>query len=288
MRLPKWGLSVVVAAVLAGCSDPVTIRQPGLSAPISAQSVLAGYSEVWHLADAMADWSTIEASLDTTQVGRSATLYTDEGPQICRDHFRPIDLWWDGGHGIMSFHMDPPILFVGYRAGIFTNSRGLAFRRAVYETVQVSYATDPAGNEWRFAGRFNALCRAGQLDIGPLVIGGQLVVSQDPVDRPIMIRSACNGGGGPAYGWAEYDPYDPANQDDGCGGEGGGGWGGSGTQFEEGDHTGGETVDWNTGKGNGGVSACGQNATVELSCIEMWNDKKQKWDIYSCGYVTTC
>ncbi len=288
MRLPNLGLPFVVAAVVAGCSDPVTVRQPEASAPERPRNVLAGYSEVWHLSDAVADWSSTVLSLDTTHAGQSAALYSDAGPQICRDHFRPLDLWWDGGHGMMSFHMDPPILFVGYRAGSLTNSRGLVFRRAVYETVQVSYATDPAGNEWRFTGRFNALCRAGQLDIGPLVFGGQLVVSQDPVDRPIMIRSACNGGGGPVYGWAEYDPYDPANQDDGCDGEEEGGWGGSGTQYGEGDHTGGETVDWNTGIGNGGVSACGENATVELSCIEIWNDKSQKWDIYSCGYATTC
>jgi hypothetical protein len=214
-------------------------------------------------------------------------LYTDEGPQICRDHFRPLDLWWDGGHGMMSFHMDPPILFVGYREGSFKNSRGLIFRRAVYETLQESYATDPAGNEWRFRGRFNALCRAGQLDIGPLVFGGQIVVSQDPIDKPILIRSACNGSG-PIHGWAEYDPYDPAYQADGCDGDDEAGSGGSGIQYQEGDHTNGETVDWNTGIGNGGDSACGEDAVVEKICIEIWNAIDNKWNVYSCGYATTC
>jgi len=135
MRLPNWSVPLVMAAVLAGCSDPVTVRQPEPSAPGGPRGDLAGYSEVWHLSDAMADWSAVQASLDTTQAGQSAALYTDEGPQICRDHFRPLDLWWDGGHGMMSFHMDPPILFVGYREGSFKNSRGLIFRRAVYETL---------------------------------------------------------------------------------------------------------------------------------------------------------
>lgn len=287
MRLPNWRIPLVVAAVLAGCSDPVTVRQPAFSAPRRPRGDLAGYSEVWHLSDAMADWSAVEASLDTTQAGQSAALYTDEGPQICRDHFRPLDLWWDGGHGLMSFHMDPPILFVGYRDGSYKNSRGLIFRRAVYETVQESNATDPAGNEWRFKGRFNALCRAGQLDIGPVVFGGQVVVSEDPVDKPVLIRSACNGSG-PIYGWAEYDPYDPAYQDDGCDGNDEAGSGGSGIQYQEGDHTNGETVDWNTGIGNGGESVCGENAVVEKVCIEVWNEKDNKWDLYSCGYATTC
>ncbi|HEX9937498.1 MAG TPA: hypothetical protein VGB15_10255 [Longimicrobium sp.] len=237
----------------------------------------------------MADWPAIVASLDTTQEGQSAPLYyAEEGPQICRDHFRPLDLWWDAGHGMMSFHMDPPILFVGYRVGTFKNSRGLIFRRAVYETFQESFATDPAGNQWRFRGRFNALCRAGQLDIGPIVVGGQVVIAENPIDRPILIRSACNGGGEPIFGWAEYDPYDPANQDEDCEGEDEGGGGGSGIQYGEGDFTNGETVDWNTGMGNGGVSACGQAARVEKVCVEIWNDVGQKWDIYACGYATTC
>lgn len=290
MRLHNWGVPLLVTALTAACTDPVSLaRQQESSTPERPRNELAGYSEVWPLADALADWSQTLASLDTTQEGQSAPLYvSDEGPQICRDHFGQLDLWWDGGHGLMSFHMDPPILFVGYRAGTFKNSRGLFFRRAVYENVQESYATDPAGNRWRFRGRFNAVCRAGQYEIGPVIFGGQVVVAQNPVDRPILIRSACNGGGEPIFGWAEYDPYDPANQDEGCEGEDEGGGGGSGIQFGEGDFTNGETVDWNTGMGNGGVSLCGQAARVEKVCIEIWNDVGQKWDIYSCGYATTC
>jgi hypothetical protein len=195
MRLHTWGLPVlVVAALTAACTDPVSHgRQDSTTPERPRNELLAGYSEVWQLPDAIADWSETVASLDTTQEGRSAALYySAEAPQICRDHFNALDLWWNGGHGLMSFHMDPPILFVGYRAGTFQNSRGLFFRRAVYETIQESYATDPAGNRWRFKGRFNAVCRAGQYEIGPIAFRGQLVVAQNPIDKPILIRSACN------------------------------------------------------------------------------------------------
>lgn len=287
MPVSTWGALVLAVATVACTESPVESPEPDATSPKHARNVLAEYTEVWQLSDAMADWTAIVVSLDTTQGGQSSALYLDDGPQICRDHFNDLDLWWDGGHGLMSFHMDPPILFVGYRDGAFTNSRGLVFRRAIYETHTVSYATDPAGNEWRFSGRFNAICRAGQLDIGPIVIGGQIVRSQDPIDKPVLIRSAC--ANGPVYGWAEYDPYDPAYQDDGCDGDDdGAGSDGSGIQYQEGDHTNGETVDWNTGIGNGGESACGENAVVEQVCIEVWNAKDNKWDIFACGYGTTC
>ncbi|HET7231715.1 MAG TPA: hypothetical protein VFJ16_17015 [Longimicrobium sp.] len=92
---------------------------------------------------------------------------------------------------------------------------------------------------------------------------------------------------GPKTSYAEYDPYAPTNDED-CSHDGSGSGGGSGIQFEPGDSTGGETVDWQTGIGNGGVSACGTAATVEYICIDLWNDFEQKWDLYSCGYATTC
>lgn len=78
-----------------------------------------------------------------------------------------------------------------------------------------------------------------------------------------------------------YDPYaDPTN----CGG--GGGSGGSGKQYAPGDYTGGETVDWGTGIGNGGTSACGENAVVDYVCIDYWDGTA--WVNWGCGYVTTC
>jgi len=88
----------------------------------------------------------------------------------------------------------------------------------------------------------------------------------------------------------EYDPYDSAlTLSDGggdCGSEGENT--GSGTQYQPGDSTGGETVSWGTGEGNGGTSVCGQLAVVEYVCIDLWDDATGTWVEWGCGYVTTC
>lgn len=85
-----------------------------------------------------------------------------------------------------------------------------------------------------------------------------------------------------------YDPYggpdDGGGLEDGdCGGSGGGR---TGKQYQPGDYTGGETVDWKTGQGNGGSSSCGAEAVVEYVCIEEWDG--EKWVPWECGYATTC
>jgi hypothetical protein len=76
------------------------------------------------------------------------------------------------------------------------------------------------------------------------------------------------------------DPYDPCEDNGGSVGTGGG------TQYAAGDYTGGETVDWNTGVGNGGGSECGAAAVVEYVCIDYWDGTQ--WVEWSCGYATTC
>jgi len=89
-----------------------------------------------------------------------------------------------------------------------------------------------------------------------------------------------------------YDIYDPGYYgSESCtesptGESGGGGSGGSGTQYSPGDSTGGETVDWGTGVGNGGSSACGATALVEYVCIDIMTDTG--WSEWGCGYVTSC
>jgi len=115
----------------------------------------------------------------------------------------------------------------------------------------------------------------------------------------------CGGGGGTAWELAEnvdpyassYDPYatgDFFGGDGECSGigdgtdSGGGTETGSGTQYEPGDYTGGETVDWGTGVGNGGTSECGLAAQVEFVCIDTYNEETDKWERWGCGYVTTC
>jgi hypothetical protein len=80
---------------------------------------------------------------------------------------------------------------------------------------------------------------------------------------------------------ADYDPY----EEEDCQGDDDGG-GSGGTQYYPGDYTGGETVNWGDGVGNGGTSVCGETAKVEYICIDYWNG--QAWQEWSCGYATTC
>jgi len=115
---------------------------------------------------------------------------------------------------------------------------------------------------------------------------------RDPIGYRGTVRprtTACGEGGGVPVLDAGYDPYDPAGEGD-CSDSGtgdGGDIAGSGTQFEPGDYTGGETVDWATGVGNGGVSVCGAAALVDFVCIDEWVDG-EGWVEWDCGYVTTC
>ncbi len=92
----------------------------------------------------------------------------------------------------------------------------------------------------------------------------------------------------------EFDPYASSDSYAGDGGACGGdseagtdGGTGSGTQYKPGDSTGGETVDWGSGEGNGGTSACGDRAIVEYACIDIWVEGVG-WQEWGCGYVTTC
>ena len=90
-----------------------------------------------------------------------------------------------------------------------------------------------------------------------------------------------------------YDPYVGGDLEDDfggtdCGGGGGSGESSAGTQYEPGDNTGGETVDWGTGVGNGGTSVCGTTAIVEYICIDIWDPATGTWSEWSCGYATTC
>lgn len=248
----KMGVASLIVCIttLTGCSD----RAPSSTVP-TAPSVgpvenIAIDTATWSIEDVRDEFGDA-FSMDTTSAGSQAALYLAptgdvSGERIiCRDHFKPIDLWWDGGDGNMRFHLEPILLFVGYRTGTYRTRRGMLFQRAVYETLYPSEAVDPQGNRWRFHGRFNALCRNGHLEIGPVVFGGQVLVSQDPVTAPVLVSS---GGGGcndpddptitdPLY-VPGYDPYSPDELTGGtiqatgtgnCSGSGGGGGGSNGT-----------------------------------------------------------
>jgi hypothetical protein len=86
-----------------------------------------------------------------------------------------------------------------------------------------------------------------------------------------------------------YDIYNPdysASCSDSGEESGGGSGSGSGIPYGPGDSTGGETVDWGTGVGNGGSSACGVAAVVQFVCIDVMT--ASGWQEWGCGYVTTC
>jgi hypothetical protein len=110
-----------------------------------------------------------------------------------------------------------------------------------------------------------------------------------PIVRNPEYEEPCDaGGGGGGYDHllvsGIYDPYNPGSGS--CGGGTGGRGAGSGTQYGPGESTGGETVDWVTGMGNGGSSACGEEAVVEYVCIDVWDG--ERWVEWACGWATTC
>lgn len=271
-------LSVAFGAVVA-CSDaaPDPVTPNAHTARPSNQTSLT--TDVWNMADVEADFGGLY-SLDTTQAGMDASFYVspidpytgDRG--FCRDHFNAIDLWWDGGYGLMRFHLDPPLLFAAYRTGTYTSPRRLVFRQAIYETIAPSEATDPAGNVWRFEGRYNALCRGGELELGPVVFGGQIVVAQDPITRPVLVRrgtgdDGCGDRGGGDWHYMEsYDPYSPAPEDDGD-----------------------STV--TTSCGGGGTGGAGFNpanyaCTWDYITIEISYDGGQTWNHFWSGWAQVC
>jgi hypothetical protein len=98
-------------------------------------------------------------------------------------------------------------------------------------------------------------------------------------------RTACETVSPTTFTNVSYDPYEAEEGDEDCTSGSGPG---SGIQFDEGDYTGGETVNWETGIGDGGTSACGLAAKVEYICIDEWDADTGTWKRYSCGYATTC
>lgn len=158
------------------------------------------------------------------------------------------------------------------------------------------YSTDRRA-VWKNPGIIVA-CMAYELDLYFLEINAEYWVEAFLGTVEEICGGGTGGGGGSGIPKTEtepvevsiyedsYDPYAPTGSNPDC--SGGSGDGPSGTQFHPGDFTGGETVDWSTGVGNGGESACGAYAKVEFVCIDIWNPETQQWETYSCGYATTC
>lgn len=59
-------------------------------------------------------------------------------------------------------------------------------------------------------------------------------------------------------------------------------------QYGVGDYTGGQTVDFATGRGTGQSSVCGVNAKVAYIKVEAWDDTTGSWVTIAEGYSTTC
>jgi hypothetical protein len=156
----------------------------------------------------------------------------------------------------------------------------------------VTYATDPATPrvgtaEWRMAA-VGVHCYWWVLGI----IGEDILVVEEytkygyiyKVD-PIACAPGTGTGGTSLVSEVSYDPYEPGPAP--CSGSSGDSEG-SGTYYSPGDPTGGETVDFGSGQGNGGTSICGAAAVVEYVCIDVWNETMGRWEEWTCGYVTSC
>lgn len=189
-------------------------------------------------------------------------------------------------------------------AGYALRGSADSFLRRVYYLF--SAVPSQGGTGWRASGTFWLYgweCRIG-------TITGLLAPGLERLEFAESQSLACSGSGG--GGWdggtetglmpvtneiqdPSYDPYDAGSGDcesgepggEGGGGDGSDGQGTGGTQYQPGDNTGGETVDWGTGIGNGGTSACGTRDIVDYVCIDVWVDGAG-WVEWACGYVTTC
>ncbi|HEX8451882.1 MAG TPA: hypothetical protein VF647_07290 [Longimicrobium sp.] len=187
--------------------------------------------------------------------------------------------WWDyrsiGNVDVDGYFFD---------ANPFTLSRWTSQHTGIYSSTRGRRVVDMSGTKVWTDARANASC--WDSSVGPIHIWwarweGHLGTVED-------VNAACEGGtGGNSVVTGPSDPgYDPSDPNgDGCG-DGTGGQA-SGTQFQPGQATGGETVTWSGGVGNGGTSVCGSLAVVEYVCIDVW-DEEAGWVEWDCGYATTC
>jgi uncharacterized membrane protein YgcG len=263
----KYLLALVVMSGLQSCTESAT--QPRPLAPNAALKTTL-YDEAFD-AQPMMDAFPGQYSIDST-VAQSSGAVTydlstlDDGSAIvCRDHFKPIDLWWNSPAGVVLFHLDPPLLLVSKGPGTYTDNRGLKFANSVYESMSTSTATDALGQRWAFKGKFRAYCRNGNLELGPIVFGGQMLVALGPLDPPYRVEGSAGEGGGSCYTQLFYDP------DQECPGGGGGTGGG-----DEG------------GGGSGGGSGGGGGCLTEYIILEISYDGGNTWSVWWEGYASVC
>lgn len=246
-----------------------------MSGPVLTPSVRYTLDPGGFDADGFTNQFQFTYSTDAESVGAHQLYYSSEvGVGPCRDQFSYTPLWWRGPHGIIQFDLHPPQLFIGFETG-----RNSGAAKAKFETTPPDVdATDGAGYTYRFGGRFLAYCRNFDSKIGGLIVESQFLATLGPIDLPRLISTGSSGGPCGDITNVIYDPYSESSED--CSNIG------SGTQYEPGQSTGGETVDWGSGTGNGGSSACGDSAVMEYVCIDIWNG--EQWVEWACGYATVC
>lgn len=191
-----------------------------------------------------------------------------------------------------------PFSFIRHVSTLPPAEGGSPYPTATYRFYQNAYTRDnryyaPAGGEVLLACDGNYVANNVFIRLWVGYLYGKLY--NGPIVRNPNF-TACSEGGSTSGNTArrsdlyedDYDPYEPAWGYQECeGGTDGASEGSGGTQYEPGDYTNGETVDWETGVGTGKPSACGADAKVEYICIEVWVDGVG-WVEWSCGYATTC
>lgn len=293
----RWRFLALVALVASACdggAPTISPKERG-SPPPRLDGWDVTYPLHWY-GDATDSWPYIKTTegVYTEIMADVQEVQFDDGRRTCpNDQLIEHNAHLRMNYGLetLDFDFRGPFTFIRH---VSTTS---PFPTAAYRFHRNAYTRDnkyyaPAGGQVLLAcdGRYIADNRAFRIWVGHLYgknYTGSIVRNPDYEDP--------NGGAGgtkcdgPKTLYAIYDPYSPEDDED-CdtGDVAGGGGDGSGTQFEPGDNTEGETVDWGTGVGNGGVSACGSAAVVDYVCIYYWNDSGQKWDLFACGYATTC
>lgn len=292
--------------LLAACeSAPTPPAAPALEAPARSLSS-AGIAYPLHAySDPTDGWAYLTPTQPVYVELRASdqTPHPDDGPgkrRVC-----PNDQWIERNahlrmnHGLETIDLD----FRGPFTFLRHVSTASPYPTAAYRFNRNAYSHDdkyyaPAGGQVLLACDGNYVLNNGliRLWVGYLYgkgYTGDIVRNPDYQD-PGASEGGCEDGiGEPGdqpdlpYTSHSYDPYTPESE--GGAGECSGGSGGeAGTQYEPGDYTGGQTVEWGTGIGNGGESACGKDARVERICIDVWNPETQRWEEWSCGYATTC
>lgn len=240
----------IVCATLNGCADPARqIAGPQTVKP-SATVITLGPPDLDVIG--LTNEYGAAASIDSAD-GNFQPLYAsvDIPAATCRDHFKSISLYWTSPNGIVTFDLNPPLLFLAYRGGSY-----LGALKVIYENIGDVDGTNAAGDTYRFNGRFNALCRNFDRKVGPILIEAQILTAQDPIDTPRLVSYGDGSDDGGGTGSCDYQIIsDPSTCTDPGGGGGGGGDGGGAPPSV----------------GGGGIDLC-HDLQLDAGCYDVYVD----------------